>query len=129
MTRGPLLDAWFAARKKNRRPLQIPGHKNRYAHGEDALGADLLGPLLRDDVPLQGGVDDNAYSHRYLEQAEALWSSAVGADQARFLVGGSSQGNIAALSAVSHLGRPVAIDRTSHRSAQAALVISGARPE
>ena len=128
MTRGPLLDAWFAARQKNRRPLQIPGHKNRYAHGEDALGADLLGPLLRDDVPLQGGVDDNAYGHRYLEQAEALWSSAVGADYARFLVGGSSQGNIAALSAVSQPGRPVAIDRTSHRSAQAALVISGARP-
>ena len=34
-------------------PLQIPGHKNRYAHGEDAPGADLLEPLLRDDVPLQ----------------------------------------------------------------------------
>ena len=78
------------------------------ARSQDALrarrsehrAADLVGDTVRDDVPLQGGVDDNAYSHKYLEQAEALWAAAVGADHSRFLVGGSSQGNIAALATV-----------------------------
>jgi lysine decarboxylase len=106
----------------------VPGHKNRFAVGEGALGADLLSALVRDDIPLQGGVDDNAFSHRYLEQAERLWAGVVGADHSRFLVGGSSQGNIAALSTVAHPDRAVAVDRTSHRSTQAALVITGARP-
>ncbi len=112
--------------------MQIPGHKGRYADRIDRTGvfaADLLGPLVRDDLALQGGVDDNALSNRFVEQAEALWATAVGADYARFLVGGSSQGNISALSTVAHPGRPVAVDRTSHRSTQAALVISGARPQ
>lgn len=111
-----------------RRPLQIPGHKNRYASDDAVLGDDLLRAIVRDDIPLQGGVDDNAFTHQYVEQAEELWSAAVGADHSRFLVGGSSQGNIAALSAVTHPERPVAVDRTSHRSTHAALVITGARP-
>lgn len=124
----PLVEAWRRAMAGHRRPLQIPGHKNRYATGEDVLGADLLAELVRDDIPLQGGVDDNAFSNRYLEQAEDLWAAAVGSDHVRFLVGGSSQGNIAALSTVGHPDRPVAVDRTSHRSTQSALVITGARP-
>ncbi len=128
MSQAPLVTAWQEAMAAGRRPLQIPGHKNRYSADAPALGDDLLRALVRDDIPLQGGVDDNAFSHRYLEQAESLWAKAVGADHCRFLVGGSSQGNIAALSAVTHPGRPVAVDRTSHRSTHAALVITGARP-
>lgn len=128
MTDRPLVDAWLAARREARRPLQIPGHKNRYAGTEPVLGDDVLRALVRDDLPLQGGLDDNSFTHRHLERAEALWAAQVGADHARFLVGGSSQGNIAALSAVAHPDRPVAVDRTSHRSTHAALVITGARP-
>lgn len=128
MTGSPLADAWRLAMAANRHPLQIPGHKNRYADADPAFGDDLLRAVVRDDLPLQGGVDDNAFSNRYLEQAEELWSMSVGADHCRFLVGGSSQGNIAALSTVTHPGRPVAVDRTSHRSIHAALVITGARP-
>jgi lysine decarboxylase len=113
--------------------MQVPGHKMRFSDQPEvdaaaAFGADLLVELVRDDIPLQGGVDDNAYSNKYLDQAEALWASAVGADHARFLVGGSSQGNISALSAVGRPGEPIAIDRTAHRSTQGGLIVSGARP-
>ena len=108
--------------------MQVPGHKMRYTADAPGWAADLVGDTVRDDVPLQGGVDDNAYSNRYLEQAEELWARAVGADHSRFLVGGSSQGNIAALATVGDEGVPIAIDRTSHRSTQAGLVLIGARP-
>jgi arginine decarboxylase len=128
MSRTPLLDAWRRARALGRHPMQVPGHKMRFAADSDAFGADLLAEVVRDDVPLQGGVDDNAFTHHYLEDAEQLWAAAVGADHSRFLVGGSSQGNISALSAVARPGLPVAVDRTSHRSAQGGLVVSGARP-
>ena len=126
---APLVEAWQRARRRQMRPLQIPGHKNRFADGADVLGGDLLGDLIRDDIPLQGGADDNAFSGRYLEGAEALWASSVGSDHARFLVGGSSQGNIASLTAAGGPGLTVAVDRTSHRSAFAGLVVSGSVPE
>lgn len=128
MSNTPLVDAWRRALAARRRPMQVPGHKMRYAEGARGWAWDLVGDTVRDDVPLQGGVDDNAYSHRYLEQAEELWARAVGADHSRFLVGGSSQGNIAALATVGDQGVPIAIDRTSHRSTQAGLVLIGARP-
>ena len=128
MSRTPLVDAWRRAFAARRRPMQVPGHKMRYGDGAPGWSADLVGDLVAGDVPLQGGLDDNALSHHYLEDAEDLWARAVGADHSRFLVGGSSQGNIAALSTVADQDVPIAIDRTSHRSTQAALVIIGARP-
>ena len=109
--------------------MQIPGHKMRYGKpGQAPFAADILEPLIRDDIPLQGGADDNVFSGRFLEQAEALWADAIGADHARFLVGGSTQGNIAALTSVVAPNVTICIDRTSHRSAHAGLVTSGALP-
>lgn len=128
MGRTPLVDAWRAALGAKRRPMQVPGHKMRYAGDTHGWAWNLVGDMVRDDVPLQGGVDDNAYSNRYLQQAEELWAAAVGADHSRFLVGGSSQGNITALATVGDQDVPIAIDRTSHRSTQAGLVLIGARP-
>lgn len=128
---APLVDAWMRARSRGSHPLQIPGHKNRYWPGlgqSSPLGSDLLGPLIRDDIPLQGGVDDNEFSGRFLEQAQDCWARSVGADHARFLVGGSSQGNIASLVLIGGPGVPVAVDRTSHRSSLSGLVVSGSRP-
>jgi len=124
----PLVDAWNRARSAGAHPLQVPGHKNRYWSPGRALGSELLGPLIRDDISLQGGVDDNAYSGGYLLHAEALWARSVGADHVRFLLGGSSQGNLAALVTIGGPGAVVAVDRTSHRSALSGLVVSGSMP-
>ena len=125
---APLVEAWRRARAAERRPMQIPGHKMRYLQGAHGWADDLVGDTVRDVIPLLGGGDDNAYSNGYLAQAEVLWARAIGADFSRFLVGGSTQGNIAALGTIADQDVPIAIDRTSHRSTQAGLVLIGARP-
>lgn len=125
---APLVDAWRQARAAARRPMQVPGHKMRFVDGAAGWAHDLVGDTVRDDIPLQGGVDDNAYSNGHLARAEELWARALGADRSRFLVGGSSQGNITVLCAIGAQDEPIAIDRTSHRSTQAGLVLIGARP-
>jgi lysine decarboxylase len=113
--------------------MQIPGHKNRYTdleigQGPQPLGYDLLHDVIRDDLPLQGGADDNHFNNGYDEDAEALYAAAIGAAHTRFLVNGSSQGNIAALLAAASDGERIAVDRTSHRSALAGLQLSGGLP-
>ena len=113
--------------------MQIPGHKNRYTDLElgavpQPIGFDLLHDVIRDDLPLQGGADDNHFTNGYDEDAEALYAEAIGAAHTRFLVNGSSQGNIAALLATASHGRRIAVDRTSHRSALAGLQLSGGVP-
>lgn len=127
---APLVAAVRAARAAGRSPLQIPGHKLRYMGvDESVLGFDVLHDLVRDDIPLQGGADDNSFSHGFLNSAEKLYASAIGARQTRFLVGGSTQGNIAAFLTVAETDTTIAVDRTSHRSALAGLVLSGAMPQ
>ncbi len=131
---APLLAAWQRARIRAQQgelaPMQIPGHKYRYMRNASsaAPGYALLVDLVGDDIALQGGVDDNAMSGGYLPAAEQCWSAAVGADHARFLVGGSSQGNLGMVPAVASAGQRIAIDRSSHRSVLGGLVISGADP-
>lgn len=126
----PLVDAVLAARAAGMRPLQIPGHKWRYRESTSTnpLGFEFMHQLLRDDIPLQGGADDNAFTGGHLVAAEKLYAAAIGASHTRFLVGGSSQGNIAAFLTIGGDGTRVAVDRTSHRSALAGLVLSGAMP-
>ena len=113
--------------------MQIPGHKNRYTdleigQGPAPIGFDFLHDIIRDDLPLQGGADDNHFTGGYDEDAEALYAGAIGAAHTRFLVNGSSQGNIAALLAVASDSRRIAVDRTSHRSMLAGLQLSGGIP-
>ena len=129
MSEAPLVEAWNQARNRTAHSMQIPGHKMRYGRdGLNPFASDVLAPFIRDDIPLQGGADDNVFSGRVLERAEELWAQVIDADHARFLVGGSTQGNIAALTSVVAPGVTICIDRTSHRSAHAGLVTSGATP-
>ncbi|CAB4963549.1 MAG: decarboxylase [Actinobacteria bacterium] len=126
---APLVDAVRLARSQGRHPLLVPGHKMQYAQNSEVIGYDLLHDLVRDDVSLQGGADDLAMTTKVLESAESLYAAAIGADHTRFLVGGSTQANISSLLTISQPDRLVAVDRTSHRSALAGLVLSGAMPE
>ena len=108
--------------------MQIPGHKGQYVRSSSAVGWHVLHDIIRDDVALQGWADDNHFTNQWLATAEKKYAKAIGADHTRFLVGGSSQGNIAALLSVAEPGKHIAVDRTSHRSALAGLVLSGASP-
>ena len=65
----PLVDAWRSARSLGRRPMQVPGHKLRYLDGAPGWAHEFVGRSVRDDIPLQGGVDDIAYSNGYLISA------------------------------------------------------------
>ena len=124
---APFLDAWRAYRAAGVVPYSTPGHKGgRGASAEllEAFGAAALGL----DIPHGGGVDDTHLSHGTLRAAERLSAAAWGADEARFLVNGSSTGNHAFLLATCRDGDEVIVARNLHKSLLAGLVLSGARP-
>ena len=125
---APLVNAVRQARQRMSGSMQIPGHKGQYVRPSNALGWQVLHDIIRDDVALQGWADDNHFTNQWLATAEQKYAHAIGADHTRFIVGGSSQGNIAAFLAVAQPERPICVDRTSHRSALAGLVLSGATP-
>ena len=120
---APLLDAWlrFTAGTASGAltPFSIPGHKHR---------TELVGEVVRGDVPLYAGLDTMKQTGGTLERAEALAAQAWGADFCRFSVGGSSHANQAVMLALGQPGQPVIVSRTLHRSVLIGLVLAGLRP-
>ena len=116
---APLLAAWLSHRQRSPHPFTIPGHKQR---------TDLVGDIVRDDVPLYGGLDEVRLSDGVLQQAEARAARLWGADLCRFSVGGSTHGNQALALAVGRPGDRVIVQRTLHRSMLLGLVLAGLEP-
>jgi len=125
MTLGeaPLLGAWqdFADAVAAGRvhPFGIPGHKQR---------TDLVGDVVRGDVPLYAGCAPVKQADALLARAEAAAARLWGVDFARFSVAGSTHGNQALALAVGVPGDEVVVSRTLHRSLLLGLVLAGLRP-
>jgi lysine decarboxylase len=116
---APLLDAWLSHAERSPHPFTIPGHKQR---------TDLVGQIVRDDVPLYGGLDEVKLRGGLLEQAEARAARLWGADLCRFSVGGSTHGNQTLALSVGRPGDRVVVQRTLHRSMLLGLVLAGLEP-
>jgi arginine/lysine/ornithine decarboxylase len=125
--RAPFFEGLLAYREAQITPYSTPGHKlGRGAPPElvDAIGSDVLGL----DIPNGGGVDDTHRTFGLQREAERLAAAAWGADDAAFLVNGSSTGNIAFMLAACRPGEPVLVARNLHTSLLSGLILSGAKP-
>ena len=125
--RAPYFDAWLAYRDAGIVAYSTPGHKRGRGLPAEmlrAVGAEFAGL----DIPHGGGVDDTHFSGGYLDDAEALAAEAWGAQQAVFLVNGSTAGNQAFMLATCRPGDEVIVARNLHKSLLAGLVLSGDKP-
>jgi arginine decarboxylase len=116
---APLLDGWLRFREGERLPWTTPGHKGR---------TDVVGEVVRDDLPLYGGVDTVRSHESRLHHAERKLAALWGADWARISVGGSTHGNQTLCLAVGKPGDRVVVNRNLHRSLLSGLVIAGLEP-
>lgn len=125
-TRAPFFERMQEFAASDAVMFSTPGHKRGV--GFDDAGREMFGSALGVDVPHGGGVDTPHFSWGLLRQAERLAAEAHGGDDARFLVNGSTTGNLAMLLATCNPGDEVIISRMLHKSLLAGLVFSGARP-
>src|SRR5690606_35557105 len=118
---APLLDALRGHLRANTVAFSTPGQKGRAMDAE--LGAVLGIDAFRADVWLNTAEYDTA-----LRAAEALAADAWNADDAYFLVNGSSSGNHALLMALLRPGDKVIVGRDAHMSVLSGLILAGAEP-
>ncbi len=123
---APFFEALHQYAATSATPFSTPGHKR--GAGAPAGLRELLPDALGCDIPHGGGVDTTHVSRGLLRQAECLAAAAYGGDDARFLVNGSTTGNLAMLMGVAHDGDTVLVSRMLHKSLMAGLIYSGARP-
>ncbi|MFL6033228.1 MAG: aminotransferase class I/II-fold pyridoxal phosphate-dependent enzyme [Rubrobacteraceae bacterium] len=105
----------------------VPAHQGgRGPRPEAALWAGI--EAIRADAPMAHGVDRLDRSWQVQSTAQQLFAEATGADQTLFSTNGSSMSVRVAMMAVAGPGETLLMARNGHKSAFAALVLSGARP-
>lgn len=128
---APLLAAVEArGQRRGEAPFHVPGHaRGRAARLLPAGGPAVLGGAMEYDTTELRGLGCLGEAAGPVADAEARAAAAFGSDRSWFLVNGSSAGIHAAVLATCAPGDTLVLAQNAHRSALAALVLSGARPE
>lgn len=106
--------------------FDVPGHRQGRMASDFSRALGDLG--LRMDVNATPGLDFLDHPTGVIRDAECLMANACDADEAFFLVNGSSVGVVAMILSACGPGDTILLPRNVHRSAIHALVLGGAVP-
>ena len=125
-TRAPYLEALKTYISRDTAQLDVPGHQQGNVSNafKDFIGANVF----KCDVNAPIGLDNLANPHACLAEAEELFADFTGADNAFFLINGTSSGIIAMIMSSCRANDKIILPRNVHKSIVSALILSGASP-
>jgi len=122
----PLLSALLSYMQDETIPFHVPGHKQ--GRGNREL-TELLGEnCMQIDLTCFDGLDNICNPVSVIKEAESLAAQLYGADNAFFLVNGTTSGIQAMIMSVCNPGDKILIPRNAHKSAIGGIIVSGAIP-
>ena len=125
--KAPLFEALVQYKNGGQASFHVPGHKKGQAYASFG-GAGFLEQAMEADVTEITGMDDLHYPEGVIRDAQQLAADCFGAEESFFLVGGSTSGNLAMiLTACSHPGDVLLVQRNVHKSVLNGLMLAGAR--
>lgn len=122
----PLLDALKGYVEENVIPFHVPGHKQ--GRGNPELRKYIGSKVLKMDVNGMKELDYIGNPSGVIAEAQHLCAEAFGAEQAYFLVNGTSSGVQAMIMSACNPGNEIIIPRNAHKSTIGAIILSGAIP-
>ncbi len=126
-TKKPLFDELVKYSKQDVIPFDVPGHKQgRGIHSEfiKVVGENIF----KMDVNSSKQIDLLSNPTGVIKEAEELAADCFGADNAFFMVNGSTAGIQNMILATVRSGEKIILPRNVHKSTINALVLSGAKP-
>ncbi|CAI6084853.1 aminotransferase class I/II-fold pyridoxal phosphate-dependent enzyme [Cohnella sp. JJ-181] len=124
---APLYEMLMKHASKESVSFHVPGHKQRtmyMGNEESSLGA---GCWLNIDVTELSDTDDLHDPTGAIAEAQELAAQCFGAEETRFLVGGSTAGNLAMILGICEPGEILLVQRNVHKSIIHGLALAGAR--
>ncbi|WP_123042665.1 aminotransferase class I/II-fold pyridoxal phosphate-dependent enzyme [Cohnella candidum] len=106
--------------------FHVPGHKGR-ATWSDTEADDRFRELLALDLTELADTDDLHHPQGPIEEAQILAADCFGAEETRFVVGGSTAGNLAMILGTASPGELLIVQRNVHRSVLHGLMLAGVR--
>jgi arginine decarboxylase len=124
--RAPLYEALVAHAQLQATAFHVPGHKQRAAWERDETALHYAS-MLSLDVTELSDTDDLHHPQGPLVEAQELAAQCYGAQETRFLVGGSTSGNLSMIIGLCNPGDLVILQRNVHKSIIHGLMLAGAR--
>lgn len=123
---APIYEALKDYKSKRIVPFDVPGHKQGRGNRElrDFLGNDCVSIDVNSMKPL----DNLCHPTSVIKEAEDLAADAFGADNAFFMVNGTTSAVQAMIMSVCKEGHKIIMPRNVHRSAINSLILIGAIP-
>ena len=124
--KAPLYEALMHFKKQRIVPFDVPGHKR--GRGNPELAAFLGEDALAVDVNSMKPLDNLCHPVSVIKEAEEIAAQAFGANEAFFMVGGTTSAVQAMVFSTTKQGDEIILPRNVHRSVLNALVLNGAIP-
>ncbi len=122
----PYLDAYKKYLDEKTTVFDVPGHHQGKIRTDFNK---VFGPTIyKSDVNAPRGMDNLSHPTGVIKKAQELFAKACGADYAKFLINGSSEGNLIMLMSALKANEKILMPRNVHKSAINGLVLSGAFP-
>jgi len=122
----PLFDALMNYVNEQTIPFHVPGHKQ--GRGNKVLASILGSTTLAIDLTCMEDLDNICNPKSVIKEAEKLAAHAYHADNAFFLVNGTTSGIQAMIMSVCNPGDKIILPRNAHKSAIGGIILSGAHP-
>jgi arginine decarboxylase len=124
--RMPLFEALKNYKEENTVSFHVPGHK----HGKGLPNfTEYVGNnVMNMDLTILSDLDSICHPSGVIREAEELAAEAFGADQAFYLVNGTTSGIQAMIMSVCEPGDKIIVPRNAHRSVVGGVILSGAIP-
>ncbi len=124
--RTPYIDAYRKYIKSNPNCFNVPGHhKGNIKTDFDKI---FHHSVYKNDINCPYGMDNIMQPTGCIKEAEELFAKACKADQARFLVNGSTSGNLIMIISTLKPDDKIILPRNVHKSVINALILSKANP-
>lgn len=122
----PYLDAYSKYLKEQTTVFDVPGHHQ----GKIRTDFDhIFGHIVyKNDVNCPRGMDNLLHPTGAIKEAQELFAKACHADFCKFLVNGSTSGNLIMIMSAVKANEKIIMPRNVHKSAINALILSGAKP-
>ena len=124
--RAPLYEALERLRRQRVVPFDVPGHKR--GRGNPELVALLGEKCVGLDVNSMKPLDNLCHPSSVIKEAEALAAQAFGAQDAFFMVGGTTSSVQSMILSVCKEGDKIILPRNVHKSVINCLILCGAVP-
>lgn len=124
--RAPIYEMLERQVRQQANAFHVPGHKQR-ANGLDDQAQRRFNEILQIDVTELPDTDDLHHPEGPIAEAQQLAAECFGAEETRFLVGGSTAGNLAMILGTTAPGQLLIVQRNVHRSIFHGLMLAGVR--